>query len=75
MVYIVGASSLHYALGRNIRERRQLPEVITKSGYNLHPQAKDKLKIFFSSNQSTPQIGGSHPLARFDKQLHDQSEV
>ena len=45
MVYIFGASSLYYALGRNIRERRQLPEVITKSGYNLHPQAKDKLKI------------------------------
>ena len=41
MVYIFGASSLHYALGRNIRERRQLPEVITKSGYNLHPQAQD----------------------------------
>ena len=43
--YIFGASSLHYTQGRNIRERRQLPEVITKSGYNLHRQAKDKLKI------------------------------
>ena len=28
-----------------ISERGQLPEVITKSGYKLHPQAKDKLKI------------------------------
>ena len=45
MVYIFGASSVYYALEKNIRERRQLPEVITKSGYNLHPQAKDKLKI------------------------------
>ena len=45
MVYNFGDSSLHYALGRNIRERRHLPEVIKKSGYNLHPQAKNKLKI------------------------------
>ena len=45
MVYIFGACSLHYVLGKNIREKRQFPEVTTKSGYNLHPQAKNKLKI------------------------------
>ena len=54
MVYNFGASSLYYAL--NIRERRQLPEVITKSGYNLDPQAEDKLKIVSHQINRLPKL-------------------
>ena len=42
-----GASSLHHALEnwRNIKERVRLSkQVITESGYNLEPEAKDNSK-------------------------------
>ena len=43
---IVGASSLHHSLEKwdNIRKRLR-GKVISKPGYNLHPNAKDKYKI------------------------------
>ena len=43
---IVGASSLHHSLEKwdNIRKRLE-GKVISKPGYNLHPNAKDKYKI------------------------------
>ena len=43
---IVGASSLHHSLEKwdNIRKRLR-GKVISKQGYNLHPNAKDKYKI------------------------------
>ena len=43
---IVGASSLHHSLEKwdNIRKRRR-GKVISKPGYNLHPNAKDEYKI------------------------------
>ena len=48
MVILIGASSLHHSLEkrRNIKERFRLSkQVITKPGYNLHPNTKDKNKI------------------------------
>ena len=43
---IVGASSLHHSLEKwdNIRKRLK-GKLISKPGYNLHPNAKDKYKI------------------------------
>ena len=43
---IVGASSLHHSLEKWDNIRRQLKgKVISKPGYNLHPNAKDKYKV------------------------------
>ena len=69
MIIVVGASSLHNSLEkwRNISQRLRLSkQVITKPGYNLHPQTAEKSKVqqrrvkflpftFFCSN---------NPLAR-----------
>ena len=46
VMLIVGASSLHHSLEKwdNIRKRLR-GKVISKPGYNLHPNAKDKYKI------------------------------
>ena len=48
MIIVVGASSLHHSLEkwRNISQRLRLSkQVITKPGYNLHPQTADKSKF------------------------------
>ena len=48
MIFVVGASSLHHSLEkwRNISQRLHLSKkVITKPGYNVHPQTADKSKV------------------------------
>ena len=48
MRIVVGASSLHHSLEkwRNITQRLRLSkQMITKPGYNLHPQTADRSKV------------------------------